>query len=491
MEKLLYLLPVIIPMIAGLMIGYMPVFHEKKTRQLFTAAVLFAEIALLIPAFTGNLQPVVLINCGDSLPILFSVDTVSKIFIALVAVMWIASGFVSFEYMNHEKNHERYYAFFLLSEGALVGLGFCGNYFTFYLFYELMTLLTMPLALHSGTKEAIAAGVKYVMYSIAGASMGLLGFFVFSHYATTTQFIAGGTLDMSVVAGHEALILVTAFLVIVGFGGKAGMIPLHAWLPTAHPVAPAPASAVLSGVITKAGVLAIIRVIYYQVGVGFLRGTWVHYALLALSLTTVLMGSTLAFKEKVLKKRLAYSTISQVSYVLFGLFVMNQTAFTGAMLHIVSHSVIKDVLFLSAGAIIYKTHKTNVTELRGIGKEMPIVIWCFTIVSLSLIGIPPLGGFVSKFYLAVGSLEAGAPIFAWLGPVILLISALLTAGYLFTITIMGFFPGEDYDYSKLESKEPTLCMTVPLVVLTIVAILVGLYPKPLLSLISTIVIPGL
>ena len=166
---------------------------------------------------------------------------------------------------------------------------------------------------------------------------------------------------------------------ILGFGAKAGLFPLHAWLPTAHPVAPAPASAVLSGVITKAGVIAIIRVIYYQFGAAFLRGTWMQTALLCTALVTIFMGSSMAYREKILKKRLAFSTVSQVSYILFGLFLMNTTAMTGSLLHVLCHSVVKDGLFLGAGAIIYKTGKTDVRELTGIGKEMPVVLWCLTL----------------------------------------------------------------------------------------------------------------
>ena len=481
------LLLVFFPIACGLLVGFLPTFRNQKNRQLFVAAALIINLLLAVWQLTGGDKALLLCNLTDQLAILFKVDGMSRIFIGLVAVMWICSGVVSFEYMNHERNHERYYAFYLLGLGALNGLGLAGNYMTLYLCFEAMTLLTMPLALHSQTQEAIAAGIKYVMYSVFGASLGLLGLFFMCQYGTSLEFIAGGTLDMAKIAGHEDLLQAVFFLVVVGFGAKAGMFPLHDWLPTAHPVAPAPASAVLSGVITKAGVLAIIRVIYYQVGMEFLKGTWVQYAWLTLALVTVFMGSMMALKENILKKRLAYSTVSQVSYVLFGVFLMNQVAMQGALLHVICHSVIKDVLFLSAGAVIYKTHKTDVRDLRGIGKEMPIVMWCFTLASMGLIGIPPLCGFFSKWYLAVGSLESGIPVIGWLGPVVLLISAILTAGYLFSITVHGFFPGADYDYSKLTKKEPSLLMTVPLLVLTAAAVLIGIYPKPVMSLIQTVV----
>jgi len=274
---------------------------------------------------------------------------------------------------------------------------------------------------------------------------------------------------------------------ILGFGVKAGMFPLHAWLPTAHPVAPAPASAVMSGIIVKMGILGMIRVVFYLIGADFIRGTWVQNVWMILSLLTVFMGSMLAYREKVMKKRLAYSTVSQASYILFGLSLLQPVAMTGALLHVVFHAVIKSCLFLSAGAIIYKTHKTNVEELRGIGKEMPVAIWCYTFASAALIGIPPASGFISKWYLATGSLASGIEVFSWLGPVVLLTSALLTAGYLLPITVNGFLPGADYDYAGLEKKEPCLTMLLPLLILAALAVLLGIFPNPLADYIAALV----
>lgn len=204
-------------------------------------------------------------------------------------------------------------------------------------------------------------------------------------------------------------------------------------------------------------------------------------AWMVLALITVFMGSMLAYREPVLKKRLAYSTVSQLSYILFGLAVMDTGSVTGSLLHVLSHGFIKSTLFLCAGAIIYTTGKTRVNELRGIGKEMPLLTWCYTIVSLGLIGIPPTGGFVSKWYLAEGALSSGIPVFDWLGPVILLVSALLTAGYLLPVTIQGFFPGADYDYRTFQKKEPSWFMTIPVLILTILSVLIGLFPNGLVN----------
>ena len=215
-----------------------------------------------------------------------------------------------------------------------------------------------------------------------------------------------------------------------------------------------------------------------------LRGTWVQKGFMTLTLITVFMGSMLAYREPLIKKRLAYSTVSQVSYVLFGLACMVPTAFEGAMLHVVAHSVIKDALFLCAGAFIHQTGKTYVRDLRGIGKEMPITTWCWTIASLGLIGIPPTGGFVSKWELATGSLQTGLAGFDVIGPVILIVSALLTAAYLLPVTINGFFPGSDYDYSGLTNKEGGKLMTVPMILLAIGVVVTGVFAQPLINAIA-------
>ena len=481
------LLPILLPIAAGLAAALLPAMREKKLRQIFAAAVLTVNLILVIGIAVAGDCRLEVFRLTHELPVLLKTDGMARLFTVLVSVMWLMAGIFSFEYMNHEEHHCRYYGFYLVSLGVLIGLGYAGNYLTMYLFFELMTLLTMPLVLHSGTKEATAAGLKYLFYSIFGASMGLLGFFFLYTFGTTIEFTAGGgILNAALVSGYEGWILTVIFLVIVGFGAKAGMFPLHAWLPTAHPVAPAPASAVLSGVITKAGVLAIVRVVYYLVGPSYLTGTWVQYVWAALALATIFMGSMLAYKENILKKRLAYSTVSQVSYILFGLSMMNVTAVTGALLHVVFHSVIKDTLFLCAGAIIYKTHKTEVRQLEGIGREMPVTMTCFTIVSLALIGVPPLCGFISKFYLASGAIESGLPVFTWLGPAVLLVSAFLTVGYLLVPVIRGFFPGAGYVCEKPARSKGDWMLTAPIVVLAAAAVLFGVYCGPLMQFVSGI-----
>ena len=419
--------------------------------------------------------------------IYFRVDALGRLFAAVVVLVWVLAGFYAFEYMKHETEEKRYFGFYVLVFGVLLALTFAGNLLTFYLFYEMMTLFSVPLVLHERTREAMMGGLKYLFYSLCGAYMVLFGFYFLNHYATTLTFTAGGTLNANLMSGKEGLLLVVAFVMILGFGVKAGMFPMHAWLPTAHPVAPAPASAVMSGIIVKMGVLGMIRVVYYLFGADFLRGTWVQTAWMILALITVFMGSMLAYREKVFKKRLAYSTVSQASYIVFGMALLEPQALTGSLLHVVFHAVIKSALFLCAGAIIYQTEKKSVDEMRGIGKEMPMTIWCYTFASLALIGIPPASGFISKWHLAVGSLNTGIKVFSWLGPVILLVSALLTAGYLLPVTIHGFLPGDDYNYDTLKKQEPVKMMVIPLLILAALAILLGVFPNSLTDYISQLV----
>ena len=391
--NLLFLLPVLVPVLFAL-----AAWRAKaaKARHALCTAGLCANLLVtwaLIALCPG--QELTLWRITPTLSVCFHMDAIARLFLGLVSLVWLLVGVYSFEYMRHEENEEKFDLFFMLSLGVLMGLGMSANLVTLYMFYELMTLLTLPLVIHTRTREAVAAGIKYLIYSVFGASMALLGVFFVNRYGSTLSFTAGGALDAAKVSGHESLLLAILFLMIVGFGVKAGMFPLHAWLPTAHPVAPAPASAVLSGVITKAGVLGVVRVIYYIGGAEFLRGTWVQYAFMALSLITVVMGSTLALLEHQLKKRLAYSTVSQVSYVLFGLSTMTEAGFVGALLHVVFHSLIKNCLFLSAGSIIEQTGENDVRKMYALGRRMPVVMWCYTIASAALIGIPPACGFVS------------------------------------------------------------------------------------------------
>lgn len=495
----LILLPVFLPALAGICMlassffGHVTSGATEKKRDggkrrrihVVTATVLAVSAAMALWAAWSGERSVTLFYLMDQIPVYFHIDAVGRLFVTFVSIVWAAVGIYSFAYMEHEGEEERFFGLYLLVYGILVALDFAGNLVTMYLFYELMTLASMPLVLHSGSREAIMAALKYLFYSMCGAYLGLFGIFFLYQSCDTLAFSAGGTLNAALAAGNKGILLAAVFAMLIGFGAKAGMFPLHAWLPAAHPVAPSPASAVLSGIIVKSGVLAIIRVVYYIVGADFLRGTWVQTAWMSLTLLTVFMGSLLAFREPVLKKRLAYSTVSQVSYILFGLSLLSATGMAGALLHTVYHAFIKSALFLTAGIFIFQCGKTRVEELTGIGKQMPKTLVCYTFASLALIGIPPASGFISKWYLAQGALEADAGVFGWLGPVVLLVSALLTAGYLLPVAMKGFFPGEAWEAPEGRLKERKE-MLLPLAVLAALSLLLGMFPNPLISYVSRI-----
>lgn len=478
--------PILFPVLAGLIAAlFGKTGISDKAAQIFITAFLAVETVLVFACLGGD-RALYVGQINKDLVVFFEVDTLSSVFAGLVVSVWLLVGIYSFGYLEEDSFKCRFFCFYLMSEGMLVALSFAGNIFTFYMFFEMMTVLSFPLVMHDGTKEAIMAGLKYMFYSIAGAFMMLFGLFMLTPYGVLGEFKPGGILDIAGIADRKEILLVSALCMIIGLGTKAGMFPMHSWLPTAHPVAPAPASAVLSGVITKAGVIGVIRVVYYCTGPRILAGTYVQNVWIVLALFTVLMGSMMAYREKVLKKRLAYSTVSQVSYIMFGLAVMNSAAFTGAVLHIVFHSLIKTMLFLMSGAVIHKTGCKNVDELTAVGRKLPVTMWCYTIVSLGLIGIPPLSGFVSKWYLASGALMSGSKPYSWAGPVILLISALLTAGYLLPVAIKGYMPGADTEMKEIKAEEVSPLMYIPMIVLTAGTVILGIYPPVLTDIVRLI-----
>ena len=482
--NILLILAIFWPALAGLVIFLTPGCKEnKQLRGRAVNAALAVELALTLAMCMGQGTKMVLLNMTQTLRIEMNVDMMGCIFAVLMSTMWLLSSVFAREYMGHDGNERLYQVFFMCVLSALIGQCYAGSMVTLYVFYELMTLLSVPMVVHERTPQAVAAGIKYLVYSIFGAMLGLLGIFFFSNYLGTVTFVPGGV--ETAASAPSGLLLIT-FLVIIGFGTKAGMFPMHGWLPTAHPAAPSPASAVLSGVITKAGVLGLLRVIYCFLGAQNLRGTWVQTVLMVLSLLTVFIGSLLAYREHHLKKRLAWSTVSQVSYVVFGLSTLHPLGLLGAMLHVVCHSLVKDVLFMGAGAVILKTGETQVDALRGIGKRMPVTMWCFAIGSLGLIGIPPCLGFFSKWELAQGSLAMTgvASWLNWFGPVVLLLSALLTAGYLMPIVLHGFFPGKDAQVG--EKCEASTSMLIPMLVLTVLSVALGMFPSLLTGLLSPI-----
>ncbi len=491
---MLLLLTCLVPAAGGVILPFLP-FRDDSGRKA-ARIILMAVTDILGAACIAGGGAVTLFRLADGVTIALKADGAGKFFLIAVLILYTVVTVYAHEYfaLENEKGREldRFFAFMFVSLGALLSAGLSANLVTLYFFFELATLSTVPLVLHEMTKEAVSAGLKYLFYSIAGALLGLLAvFFVYSFGTGSAEFVYGGFLDPAKVAGREGMLLAAVFAGIVGFGTKAGLYPMHGWLPTAHPIAPAPASALLSAIVTKAGVLAIIRLVYYSVGAEFLLGTWVQRAWMCLAMLTIFMGSMMAFREKVIKKRLAYSSISQISYILLALSTLSPDGLEGGLLHLMSHMAAKGTLFLAAGVFIAKLGRRRQDELKGIGKLMPVTLWCYMFASLSLVGIPPMGGFLSKWVIASALINHGSGVFAVLPPVILIISALLTAGYLFPVVIDGFFPGRDFVQDQVKitalsgessiqpasegAAEPTAAMTAPMLCLSAVALIMGIW----------------
>lgn len=480
--NILILFPVLFPILAAVAFNLIT-FKTRTSRNIVTASVIIINFLLVLLVFRSLTTPELhLIEINSILDIYFKVDKLGMLFSLLVSLLWICTAFYSFEYMKHEGKEKSFFAFFMATLGVTLGVAFAGNLFTMYLFYEFLTLVTFPLVIHSGSEEAMQVGRKYLKYSFFGAALVLAGIALLYVSGSDFNFTGYGVLNNIDLKSHGFLIF-TYMLFFIGFGVKAAVVPLHSWLPSAM-VAPTPVSSLLHAVaVVKAGVFAITRVTYYIFGAQVIKTIDSIYYVGPLVVLTILLGSILAFHQDNLKKRLAYSTISQLGYIILGLILLNRDSFTGGLMHLVNHAVIKITLFFCVGAVMYMTGKKTIQEIKGIGKEMPVTMGCFSIAAISLIGIPPTNGFVSKWYLALGGLHENRAIFV----IILLTSALLTAAYLIPIIITAFFPGEDYVVSA-SRKDPPANMLVPIVLLTVVVVLLGLYPNLVLNFIKAIAI---
>lgn len=479
MKEILILIPILFPFITSLIMGIWKFENDKKRNIYVLGAVIANLIFILGIVFTYGSMDLRILKINELLDIYFKIDRLGTLFVMMVSILWIFTAIYSFVYMSHEKKERRYYIYFLLTLGITVGIGFSGNLFTLYIYYEFLTLATFPLVIHAGTKEAIGVGKKYLIYSLGGATLALLGIILIFSISNNLNFVGHGVLN-TVGVGNERLLLIIYMVTFIGFGVKAALVPLHSWLPAAM-VAPTPVSALLHAVaVVKSGIFALIRISYYIFGAETINQIHGNYYISILVILTILMGSLLALHQDNLKKRLAYSTVSQLGYILLGIVLLNENSLTGGLLHLVNHGVIKITLFFCAGAIYFTTGKKYIHEIKGIGKKMPITMWCFTIASISLIGIPPTNGFVSKWYLALGGLGENKAIFV----IILLLSALLTAAYLLPIIITAFFTGGQYEGEKCD---PPLLMLIPIVALTGIIVYLGLFPNIVINYIEGIV----
>ena len=373
----------------------------------------------------------------DILPgvqLVLRVDALSLLFAALSAVLWFVTTVYAIGYLEGSPHRSRFFGFFSICVSATIGIALAGNLLTFVIFYELLTLSTYPLVVHRGTAESRRAGRVYLAYTISGGSVLLLATVWFSTLVGPVDFTAAGVL-----AGRDdldpATLIVIFYLFVVGLGVKAALVPLHGWLPVAM-VAPAPVSALLHAVaVVKAGAFGIIRVVYDVYGVEFARDLGVLEPLAAVAALTIIYGSVRALYQKEVKPRLAYSTISQVSYIVLGVAIAGPVATIGGVAHLVHQGLMKITLFFCAGNLAETLGIHRIEQMDGVGRRMPLTMFAFTLGALGMIGVPPLAGFISKWYLGIGSAAVGD---YWVIGV-LLASTVLNAAYFLPLIYAAWF----------------------------------------------------
>ena len=473
------ILVILIPIIAGALVPMLS-FKKRWHMEVFLeSAVILNSILVWYLLLHHSDSTFLLAHFTGDLSICFKVDGMGMVFAGLVSALWPFATLYAFEYMTKEEHEKIFFLFYTMTYGITLGIALSANLLTMYFFYELLTLVTVPLVMHTLTREAILASRKYLYYSLGGAAFAFIGLIMIIIYGTTTDFILGGVLDLTKIGSRTNVLLFVYVMAFLGFGVKAAVFPFNSWLPQAG-VAPTPVTALLHAVaVVKSGAFAIIRLTYYSFGVDFLKGTWAQTTVMLVVMFTIVYGCSRAVKETHLKRRLAYSTISNLSYILFGVTIMTPLGLVGALTHLIFHAVIKICSFFCAGAIIHQTEKQYVHELDGMGYRMPCVSGIFTLSALALMGVPGLAGFISKWNLASAAVESGNPV-AYFGIACLLISALLTAIYMLTIVVRAFFPGKDFDDSSIkEFKDPNWKMLLPLFVFVFFIIAFGLYSQPL------------
>ena len=436
-------------------------------------------IAIIPDVLAGRTPECVLFRILPGVELAFRADGFGVLFGLGASLLWIATSFYSIGYMRSLREHAqtRYFACFALALSATMGVAFSANLFTLFLFYEALTLATFPLVGHKETAEAVAGARKYVIYLLGAAKLLLVAALILTYnVAGTLEFRKGGIFPSSALASEPTLLFVVFALFLFGFA-KSAVMPLHSWLPAAM-VAPTPVSALLHAVaVVKTGVFSTLRVFLFVFGPVAMRSLGADKLALVVAAVTILGGSLLALGQNNLKARLAFSTVSQLSYIVLGAALLTPSGILGGVAHITNHAVSKITLFLCAGSIYVSTHKTEVSQMSGLAKRMPWTMAAFATASLSLVGIPLACGFISKWYLAVGSLERGN---VWLLAV-LLTSSLLNAAYLGPIVFRAYFDEEPADaHSDAVVEVPW--MIVPLGLTALATLILGVYPNPVLAL---------
>ncbi|MBR3288351.1 MAG: proton-conducting membrane transporter [Lachnospiraceae bacterium] len=483
---MIVLVGILFPILAGLLVPVLKL--NKQARNVYVViASLITSVFVFYLAFESKFTSFTLLNINKIFSIGFRIDGLSKVFLLIIATLWPIATLYATEYMEHEENQDSFFKYYLIAFGIAIGLTFSKNAITMYLFYELLTFLTLPLIMHdSYDRKAQYAGKVYLTVSVLGASIALIGIIILTSVVPNVEFIYSGVINEVVFRNNEFILNIAYILCFIGFGVKAAIIPFTYWLPTCG-VAPTPVSALLHAVaVVKAGVFAIMRATHYLFGNANLYGGFAQKVVVTLAILTILYGSVMAVKEKQIKRRLAYSTASNLSYILFVVTLMTREGYVAGMAHMLFHAIIKINLFFIAGAIIIYSGKEYVDDMKGIAKKLPLPMFAFLVASLAMVGMPLTCGFISKYGLIMACVYADNYI-ALAGIIAIVISSLLTLIYLFNIIIVAYIPGADFDEKKLSKvKSEGLTMKIVFIIITIMIIYFGVNSTSLLEFIETV-----
>lgn len=487
MNEIFMPIAIFIPIILGIAVLFIPFKNRKQMMIYIESVILLTSVVAVMLILNRPDDLFILFSFAGNLKVGFDLDGVGNVFVGIVSLLWPLATLYAFEYMEHENHQKTFFTFYTMTYGVTLAIALAKDILTMYIFYEMLTLVTLPLIIHSLSKDAIHATRKYLYYSLGGAAFAFIGVVFILIYGSSPDFTAGGVLNLLALGDKKDLLIFIYFLCFCGFSVKAAMCPFSSWLPTAG-VAPTPVTALLHAVaVVKAGAFACIRVTYFSFGTELLKGSWAQNVILCLVIFTIVYGCSRAVKETHIKRRLAWSTVSNLSYILFGCVLMTPAGLLGALTHMIFHAVMKITSFFCAGSIMHKTHKNYIHELDGLGRKMPITFIIFTISAFALMGVPGLCGFISKWYLASGAIESGT-ILGYIGVVALLISALLTVIYMVTISVRAFFPGKGFDYQKVEGfSDPGWKMLLPLCLFIVAMFVFGLHSQPLVDMLIEIV----
>ena len=524
MNNYMIIIPILIPILAGLFMLFLPFKDDRKRNIYVGSIVVINTILTLYILYNASDSGLFLFELGERLPITLKIDGLSRFFGTLVSCLWPLATLYAFEYMRHEERVNTFLAFYTITYGVTLGVAFAGNIVAMYLFYEALTMVTLPLVMHEMTDEAKRATRKYLYYMIGGTGFAFIGMVLYVMFSMNIEFVYGGNLNVAAFGRYRDVIYLIYLFTFFGFGVKAAIFPFHGWLPEAS-VAPTPVTALLHAVaVVKSGVFAIMRFTYYCMGAENLTGSWAQKIVCIFTMVTIVYASTMSVREAHFKRRIAYSTVSNLSYVLMALSMMSPLGFFAGLCHMCIHAVMKISAFFCVGAVKHQTGKNYVYELDGLGRRMPMTFAAFLISAFSLSGLPLFAGFISKWKIAEALFGNGTKLAA-AGVIVLIYSALMTAIYMLSIFVRAFFVDRNrepflppdaksqdlsngvaktdirqhlvrYKHVFIEEEifrienakysDPSWHMLLPLICFSIIVIIVGFYPDPLLRLLGQI-----